>query len=91
MLFMNCFGFLLELTSSFQTPEQLHSEKVPENLIPHKVMIIHLFLIWLFQCIKLVTINVAFLTELSFVVLVSSDFSGQPAITEFLAVFIICL
>jgi hypothetical protein len=35
---------LLQLTTCFQTPEQLHSEKVPENLIPHKVVTAHLLL-----------------------------------------------
>ena len=46
--FVNCFDFLLELTASFQTPEQLRSENVSENLIPHKVILVHLFLIWSF-------------------------------------------
>jgi hypothetical protein len=43
MCFMNCFGFLQELTASFQTPEQLRSENVSENLIPHKVITVHHF------------------------------------------------
>jgi hypothetical protein len=43
-VFHECFGFLLELTASFQTPEQLRSENVSENLIPHKVIMAHLFL-----------------------------------------------
>jgi hypothetical protein len=36
--------YLLQLTTCFQTPEELHSEKVPKNLIPHPVVTTHLLL-----------------------------------------------
>jgi hypothetical protein len=44
VLCIHCFAQFLaiQLTTCFQTPEQLHSEKVPENLIPHKVVTAHL-------------------------------------------------
>jgi hypothetical protein len=53
---------LIESNASLQTPEQLHSEKVPQNLIPHKVMITY-NLNW---CIMPTDTDVAFLTRHSF-------------------------
>lgn len=55
MCFVEFLAFSLPKSTTFQTPEQLHSEKVPENLIPHKVMTVYLLL--KLNCCKSITLR----------------------------------